>query len=505
MKQPRPRSLSVMAAVALLGAALACGSSANHGSSAEAFTISPGASEAAPGEVIKFQVQAASNLSVAWAVAEPQGGTIDASGNYTAPAAEGTYHVVATMPGGSGATSTVNIRSRSTANVAISPHAVTVAAGASMTFTASVTNISSRVTWSVAEGVAGGTVSSEGVYVAPPTAGTYHVVATSVADPSQGDTASVTVTAPPATATGAVATSPATSAFNQLPSNGTTAWAPSAGDTAWVNVVDYGARGDGVNDDTGAFRSAAATGKQVFVPKPPSFYRLSGTVSLQNTIAGDGSMPLIKMVGANGDANHQILGYVNQQFAATVYVQGLTLDGQWDGTTTPAGEYAHCLIIAGSSNITVRYNVMRNPMGDCVMLGGDAGQGGSASPSHGIHVTDNTLDNPYRCGVAVIYASSYVIQGNTIGKYNTYVSAIDNEPNPDSVSSVSDGTITGNVFDCQHTASVMLYHFSYGYPSSGTAGGNISVTGNTGKFAAGYGFALVGNWLNVTNSGNVWN
>ena len=402
----------------MLGASLsACGSSSDTGS----FSISPSATDAAPGDGIKFQaVQGSTGLAVAWAVEEAQGGTIDANGNYTAPSTEGTYHVVATTLTGAGAGATVNVRSGSTGGVA-------------------------------APATSGGT------------------------------------------------------AINQLPSNGTTRWAPSPNDPAWVNVVNFGAQGDGHTDDTAAFQKAAATGKQVYVPKPSSFYLLSGPISMQNTIAGDGNMPQIKMSGANGDSEHQILRYVNQNFASMVYVQGLSLDGQWNGTTTPGGEYAHCIVIAGTTNVTVRYNSLLNPMGDCVMIGGDPGRGGSSNPSNTIYVLNNTLDNPHRCNVAALYATNYWIQNNTINKYNSYVTAIDNEPNSDNVSSDTNGTISDNVFNSPHTPCVMLYHFPDGYPASGLAGSNIVVTRNTGVFPSGYGYAQVGNWASITNSGNAWN
>jgi len=53
----------------------------------------------------------------------------------------------------------------------------------------------SGVTWTIQEAAAG-TIDATGLYVAPGTAGTYHVVATSVADPTKSATAAVTVTAP---------------------------------------------------------------------------------------------------------------------------------------------------------------------------------------------------------------------------------------------------------------------------------------------------------------------
>lgn len=80
--------------------------------------------------------------------------------------------------------------------VSVSPTAVSLVAGATQAFTAGVVGLSdSAVTWSVQEGAAGGAITTAGLYTAPPTAGTYHVVATSVTDASKSGVAAVSVAA----------------------------------------------------------------------------------------------------------------------------------------------------------------------------------------------------------------------------------------------------------------------------------------------------------------------
>ena len=80
-------------------------------------------------------------------------------------------------------------------SVSLSTSSVTVVAGGTATFAATVTNATDQsVTWSVQEGTEGGTITPAGVYTAQATAGTYHVVATSDADPSKSASALVTVT-----------------------------------------------------------------------------------------------------------------------------------------------------------------------------------------------------------------------------------------------------------------------------------------------------------------------
>ena len=81
-------------------------------------------------------------------------------------------------------------------SISIFPGTATVKAGESKTFTATVTgNANKAVDFSVQEGVSAGTITAGGVYTAPTTAGTYHVVATSHVDPTKSATAIVTVTA----------------------------------------------------------------------------------------------------------------------------------------------------------------------------------------------------------------------------------------------------------------------------------------------------------------------
>lgn len=78
-------------------------------------------------------------------------------------------------------------------SVTVNPATATVKVGVTQTFTASVAgSANTAVTWSVQE-AGGGTVSASGLYTAPATPGTYHVVATSAADPTRSATATVTV------------------------------------------------------------------------------------------------------------------------------------------------------------------------------------------------------------------------------------------------------------------------------------------------------------------------
>jgi len=123
--------------------------------------------------------------------------------------------------------------------VTVSPDGATVAAGGTQVFTASVTGTANTtVTWSVQEGAAGGSIAA-GTYAAPAGAGTFHVVATSVADPTKSGSAAITVTAAPPVVS--IAISPLTATLAAGAQRTFTATVTGSTDTAATWSIDEGA------------------------------------------------------------------------------------------------------------------------------------------------------------------------------------------------------------------------------------------------------------------------
>jgi hypothetical protein len=110
----------------------------------------------------------------------------------------GTVHVIATL-GILTSTATVNVVSGIKVALSASDKSVTLSPGQTHAFSATVTNSTAGVNWSISEAPAGGTIVpnasdlTRATYTAPIVPGTYHVTATSVEDPSVKDTATVTV------------------------------------------------------------------------------------------------------------------------------------------------------------------------------------------------------------------------------------------------------------------------------------------------------------------------
>jgi len=123
----------------------------------------------------------------------PAEGTGGQSGGSPVSAGAPTGGSEAGANGTSGAPAVVN-------GVAVTPADARVSFNGSVQFKALVTGLSSQaVTWAVQEGAMGGTVTGAGLYTAPGTSGTFHIVATSTADATLNGTARITVAAPSGT------------------------------------------------------------------------------------------------------------------------------------------------------------------------------------------------------------------------------------------------------------------------------------------------------------------
>jgi hypothetical protein len=348
----------------------------------------------------------------------------------------------------------------------VQPAAAQLAPGAAVRFAAIVGGAPSQaVVWSVAD-ASGGTITADGLYTAPAAPGVFAVVATSATDASASAQATVTVAAP-------------------------------ASDPTVASVSAFGAVGDGVTDDTAAFRAAAATGKVLLVTKPSAHYKITGTISVTNSVKGDGSLPEIRMYGTTGKESTAMLSVLNYN-GTGLTISGLHLNGGWNQAPA-SNEWSHNIMVKGSRNITIEDNVLESPEGDNILLGGES----NPNPSRNVLIQNNQLLTPWRCAVAMIWVDGVTITGNTIVKPSNYVSAIDAEPNPNGYETDWNVTITNNHFDTTAVA-VMLYDMASNAPPGGI-GGNFTITGNRGT-AGGAGFFVQVNggssWVNVSRTDN---
>ena len=163
-----------------------------------AVAVNPAAATVPAGGTFPFAAAVTGSTvgTVNWTVQEGSScGSVTSSGVYSAPNAGATCHVLATSTADAtkngSATVTVTAPAPAVA-ISIDPPVATLDACKAVVFTATVTHASNTAkTWSVVE-TGGGTVLN-GIYTAPQTAGTFHVIATSVADPTKTAQGTITV------------------------------------------------------------------------------------------------------------------------------------------------------------------------------------------------------------------------------------------------------------------------------------------------------------------------
>ncbi len=448
-----------------------------------AVTVSPTAATLLTGATRTFAatVTGSTNTAVTWAVQEgTAGGAITGSGVYTAPASTGTFHVIATSVADTSkrATATVTVSASPAVGVTISPTTSTLLTGATRTFAATVTgSTNTAVTWAVQEGTAGGAITGSGVYTAPASTGTFHVIATSVADTSKRATATVSVTASPVVAvtvsptsstqvTGAARTFTATvtgstntavtwavdgiangnstvgtltgagsvvtytapstpgshtlratsvadttkSATATLSVTSSCATAPTS--TLEQNVKNYGAKGDGITDDTDAIQAVidavAGTGGTVVIPD--GTYMINairnapgrGLMLRSDMTLRLGAGAVLKAIPNDSDS-YSIL-FITQ--ANRVNILGGTLEGDRNKHVGTSGESGMGIYVASSQNIVIEGVTTKECWGDGFYIGGSAG-------CQNVTFCNVTGDHNRRSGLSAVSVSGLMIRNST--------------------------------------------------------------------------------------------
>ncbi len=200
-------------------------------------------------------VSGSKDKAVMWSVHEgPLGGAVSATGLYTPGNSSGDFHVTATSQADSTKADSATVHVHSGIVVQIGTRSVTIDQGGSAQFSATVGFTTNQgVTWTVVEGSSGGSITADGLYTAPKIEGVFHVVATSIADITKNDQASITARAV------SVNLKPGSANVQVGHSRSFEASIVGTADEGVTWSIDEGAAGGNI-DDQGIYTAPAATG-----------------------------------------------------------------------------------------------------------------------------------------------------------------------------------------------------------------------------------------------------
>lgn len=210
-------------------------------------------------------------------------------------------------------------------------------------------------------------------------------------------------------------------------------------------VKQFGAKGDGLTDDTTKLNACLTCGAKDIVIDSGT-YLISGSLSVTNNVSGEDSVT-ITFPTADPSVFPTNSIFLLQD-VDNIEIKNIKFLGNFD-SSTPGGtgtEHAHAICLQHCNNIEIHDCEATNMWGDFVYVGGGRTGEAHEGQSTNVSIHDNKITNPKRCCVAFVHCDSVNVINNIIDKQYTYVATFDIEPN-DSAQSTTNIRIDGNVVD----------------------------------------------------------
>lgn len=301
-----------------------------------------------------------------------------------------------------------------------------------------------------------------------------------------------------------------------------------------VSVLDFGAVGDGVTNDTVAIQAALNSGaKSIYFPTPNVSY-FCGTLIIPAGVLlyGDGYGSVITQGVA--PSSSQGLFYVNSGSSSTqvsdIQIYNLGLVGK--SVASGLSQFVHLISFNGVNDVAISGCYIAGFQGDGIYLGsGDIS--GEERHNTNINILNNLIDglnNENRNGTSIIDGTNILIDGNTYQNCtaDTMPGAIDIEPDDNAFYVIKDIRITNNNFsnvtgnvgaitcalanDTYTTApsDILISGNTFNVPATtfvvaecndyATQGLNLNVINNSGQCAQGFQILGQTNGLKITNN-----
>ncbi|MGG3495333.1 right-handed parallel beta-helix repeat-containing protein [Peribacillus simplex] len=176
-----------------------------------------------------------------------------------------------------------------------------------------------------------------------------------------------------------------------------------------INVKNFGAKGDGITDDTVTIQNAVNTSSREggTIHFPSGTYMVNALTSIilkSNLRLLLDKNATIKAIN-NGSTAYSIFRIEN---ISNVCIEDGTIIGDKATHTGNTGEWGRCFYILGSSNITLKNLTIKDAWGDCITIGGDV-------INEKIIIDNCIIDNARRNGITVAHAKNVDIK-NTVVK-----------------------------------------------------------------------------------------
>lgn len=297
-----------------------------------------------------------------------------------------------------------------------------------------------------------------------------------------------------------------------------------------INVKKFGAKGDGVTDDTAAIQAtinAVSTdgGGTVIIPPSNGSYRVTLTHQTPTSYSFHKIALLLKSdvqiyaVGAKIEAFKNVDthgGFVSFEGCTNATVVG----GEWLGdkslhVSLPAGEFCFAFFINAAKRCGIWDAVIRDSRGDGIYVGGcPTATFDSTKLSYDTTISNNKIINCGRNGISITGAQRFVVANNIITGTWGYAPQAGIDIEPDFTYSGNwgsvDGLITGNVITENRGDGLAVFR-SFGLTVSGNTitrsgekgvslRGDIhtsAINGNTIKFAGLYATTDSADWFGI--------
>lgn len=216
----------------------------------------------------------------------------------------------------------------------------------------------------------------------------------------------------------------------------------------YISAKVFGAKCDGITDDTAAFQKAVNTVSRIYIPKGVCLFNSAVTLKAGTVLRGAGmKVSIIKQGGVSGVSTGTF--YANSggkdAMLAGMQISNLTIDGQSD--KLGFSEFVHLVSLNGVKDVLIENVKFRGFRGDGLYLG--SGLNGEERHNENIVVKNSVFDgvnHSNRNGISIIDGSGVLIEGNQFINIAQpkMPGAIDVEPNGNPFHVAKDITIRNN-------------------------------------------------------------